>query len=375
MLPCVLSERARQVLSRTGLYLGLIIYAAVGGKIFQELESPSELASLQSHHTLLMNERELFLQSAVNSSCDGMESLSLLLRDYEVVLAEAVNAGISAADHNYTVSWDYIQSVFFTTTILTTIGYGNISPVTFHGRLFCIFFAIIGIPFTLSVLSDLGQILATIIGKVWEQYKEKVKPVLEKYKILKEPTWDKEEDIGLSNNLAIALGSLLILICFLSIGAYFFSVYEDINFFDAFYFCFITMTTIGFGDIVPSLHTDAAAYMLLSTVYIIVGMTVFTAIIEIVRRQYEESWRKMQQIKIQIQAQIRLADSLAKMGAQGGLDEAGTIELETIRNNLVKHKVKLGKEFDNFAVEEADWVDASDKRVRVVTFILYETSL
>ena len=66
---------------------------------------------------------------------------------------------------------------------------------------------------------------------------------------------DKEEDIGLSNNLAIALGSLLILICFLSIGAYFFSVYEDINFFDAFYFCFITMTTIGFGDIVPSLHT------------------------------------------------------------------------------------------------------------------------
>ena len=49
MLPCVLSDRARQVrkrdvfnmtgnkfvqvLSRTGLYLGLIIYAAVGGKV------------------------------------------------------------------------------------------------------------------------------------------------------------------------------------------------------------------------------------------------------------------------------------------------------------------------------------------------------
>ena len=87
----------------------------------------------------------------------------------------------------------------------------------------------------------------------------------------------------------------------------------------------------------------------------------------------------MQQIKIQIQAQIRLADSLAKMGAQGGwfvsmllllktwllclpgLDEAGTIELETIRNNLVKHKVKLGKEFDNFAVEEADWVALGER--------------
>ena len=114
MLPWVPSDRLRQVreesrvknewnlifflqvLSRTGLYLGLIIYASVGGKvssqlwnpppcclliksssplfqIFQELESPSELASLKRHCTLLMNERELFLHSAVNSSCDGME--------------------------------------------------------------------------------------------------------------------------------------------------------------------------------------------------------------------------------------------------------------------------------------------------------------
>ena len=91
-------------------------------------------------------------------------------------------------DQNFTVSWDFIQSVFFSTTILTTIGYGNISPVTFPGRLFCILLAIIGIPFTLSVIADIGQILATIISKLWDQYKFKIKPLLEKHNILKKPS-------------------------------------------------------------------------------------------------------------------------------------------------------------------------------------------
>ena len=101
------------------------------------------------------------------------------------MVSEAVGAGVSVVDQNFTVSWDFIQSVFFTTTILTTIGYGNISPVTFPGRLFCVFFAIIGIPFTLSVMADIGQILATIISKLCEQYKLKILPVLQKFNIIK----------------------------------------------------------------------------------------------------------------------------------------------------------------------------------------------
>ena len=98
------------------------------------------------------------------------------------------------------------------------------------------------------------------------------------------------------------------------------------------------MTTIGFGDIVPgiilkiatTLKTislcfldfvggDKSGYMLVCTVYILVGMTVFTTIIEIVRRQYAESWRKMQELRAQIQAQLKLADHLRKLGEAGGI--------------------------------------------------------
>ena len=108
--------------------------------------------------------------------------------DYESTVSEAMNAGVDVVSQDFTVSWNYLQSVFFSTTILTTIGYGNIAPVTFPGRLFCVFFAIVGVPFTLSVIADVGQIFATMVSKLCVKYKDSVKPVLMKYNIIGQKT-------------------------------------------------------------------------------------------------------------------------------------------------------------------------------------------
>jgi hypothetical protein len=56
-------------------------------------------------------------------------------------------------------------------------GYGHIAPTTFWGKIFCICFAIVGIPLTLVVLSDIGEAIAKIVS-VCEKKLNKVRSLI-----------------------------------------------------------------------------------------------------------------------------------------------------------------------------------------------------
>lgn len=62
-------------------------------------------------------------------------------------------------------SWTITTAIFFTTTLLTTIGYGNLVPVTATGRMFCIFYALFGVPLILITVADIGKFLSEKI--IW----------------------------------------------------------------------------------------------------------------------------------------------------------------------------------------------------------------
>lgn len=47
-------------------------------------------------------------------------------------------------------------------------GYGNLAPKTYWGRVFCIGFAMIGIPFTLTVIADLGKLMASAVSSSYK---------------------------------------------------------------------------------------------------------------------------------------------------------------------------------------------------------------
>jgi Ion channel len=49
-----------------------------------------------------------------------------------------------------------------------------VAPVTFWGRAFCVGFALVGIPLTLSVIADLGKLIASSLGALADQVKQNV---------------------------------------------------------------------------------------------------------------------------------------------------------------------------------------------------------
>ncbi|PIO53022.1 hypothetical protein TELCIR_25662, partial [Teladorsagia circumcincta] len=44
--------------------------------------------------------------------------------------------------------------------------YGNVAPRTFNGRIFVILYGLVGVPFTMLAIANLGKFLATVL-KSW----------------------------------------------------------------------------------------------------------------------------------------------------------------------------------------------------------------
>ncbi|XP_070153701.1 uncharacterized protein Galene [Polyergus mexicanus] len=68
-------------------------------------------------------------------------------------------------------------------------------------------------------------------------------------------------------------------------GAYLFSKREDWSLLDSAYFCFITLTTIGFGDFVPAYKLDAQQGIALCSLYLLFGIALLAMSFNLVQEE------------------------------------------------------------------------------------------
>lgn len=88
-------------------------------------------------------------------------------------------------------------------------------------------------------------------------------------------------------NLPISL-AIIILVFYIIIGALGFNIWEKWNFFESFYFVFISMSTIGLGDYVP----DHPMFMMASIMYLIFGLALTSMCINVVQVKLTNTFRQ-----------------------------------------------------------------------------------
>ena len=118
-------------------------------------------------------------------------------------------------------------------------------PQTTWGKAFCVILAIIGIPFTGVVLGKIGVAFSDLIKKADAFIENRIKQCFPKASA-------DEKMKGYVQKIQLTFVLSLFIILFLLIPAGIFIEFEtEWSYFDSFYFCFISLTTIGLGDLTP----------------------------------------------------------------------------------------------------------------------------
>ncbi|XP_051249529.1 potassium channel subfamily K member 17-like [Dicentrarchus labrax] len=212
------------------LMLGLVYvtYVLIGGVVFWKLEG--ELGQKDISSLLLHKKALLTKYTCLNQ--EGLEAVAQVVYD-------ASKAGLSLKG-NYTTDgfWKFTSSSVFAATVVTTIGYGNMSPSSTAGQIFCVFFALFGIPLNLVVLNRVGKYMLVIERNISDFIEGK--------------TGRRTCTRFFVHLVSYLSGAVL----FFVVPMIVFQQHEGWTYSQAIYFCFITLSTIGFGDFVADNNPD-----------------------------------------------------------------------------------------------------------------------
>ncbi|XP_033825119.1 potassium channel subfamily K member 15 [Periophthalmus magnuspinnatus] len=240
----------KQNVRTLSLILCMFSYLLVGAAVFDALESETE----SSRRRVLEQKRS-----------EMKKKYRFTEEDYR----EIERVVLQAEPHRAGRQWKFAGSFYFAITVITTIGYGHAAPGTDAGKVFCMFYAVLGIPLTLVMFQSLGERMNTFVRYLLHKTKQCL--------------GCRRTEVSMENMVLVGFLSCLGTLC---VGAAAFAHFEGWSFFHAYYYCFITLTTIGFGDFVALQKKEdlqeKTPYVAFSFMYILVGLTVIGAFLNLV---------------------------------------------------------------------------------------------
>ncbi|XP_033628386.1 potassium channel subfamily K member 4-like isoform X1 [Asterias rubens] len=263
------------------LIAAFILYLVIGGLVFSALESTEQeltRVDVRSYKEKILNELP----------CLSGDQLEALITKIIVAVDSGLDPANNVTSKN---SWDFSSAFFFSGTVVTTIGYGKQAPTTTDGRNFCIVYALFGIPFLGWLLAIIGDFYRETFCKMTN----KIDCLLCDYCALKKRKLRR--CIMWFVVASISYGILVL------VPAAVFNQLEDWTFRIAHYYCFITLTTIGFGDYVASRGSTSdsevldAVYDIAIVFWYIFGLSFFAVVLSSIGTGQKKAANKIKQMK------------------------------------------------------------------------------
>ncbi|KAJ8037522.1 TWiK family of potassium channels protein 7 [Holothuria leucospilota] len=308
------------------LIIFYMFYLLAGGVLFHWLESkPTEkfVQSFEKQEGKIEADIDVLFRnySKLNKTKSEEAKLDVLI-DKLINKSEHFDRGAWDPDlYESPNAWSVSSAMLFCMITITTIGYGDLVPNTVAGRIAVILYSCIGIPLSFLLIADTGGLLARLassstayvrrrlcgkndqIFQPLEEDKDETNPKPDEYarqsgggnplsesdtarrnpqiSLEAEPSYlsnvpeeDKEGTVPI-------LVVVFILTTYICIGALSFSLSEGWSFTEGLYFTFITLTTIGYGDLYPSRHVQNNT-MIPILVYILFGLCLVSMSVSLV---------------------------------------------------------------------------------------------
>uniref|UniRef100_A0A5G2RAL2 Potassium channel domain-containing protein n=1 Tax=Sus scrofa TaxID=9823 RepID=A0A5G2RAL2_PIG len=263
-----LIELVASQVSRYVLLIGFMSYCLMGAKVFQTLETDiqeklknsfldAETALMKNYVNITPEELEIFLQ----------------------MLALSIKHGIIPVRTGVVYfSWSFRNSFSFVASTLSTIGYGSIAPRTPMGQIFCVFYALLGIPLTIIFLKAVSNaILRPLSG--FEKYLQNMGM--------------EERRIRIYTILFFLVTGLSL---FILLPPLLFMHTEGWTYREGLYFAFISLSTIGFGDYVIGINPSqnySHIYMAIIMLWCAFGLTWIALLFDLFAKTLEKTKTKL----------------------------------------------------------------------------------